>query len=156
MILFLDTLFITKRSIVVFTDKSEHGETALARISQRCHETNRTISAFKIVSLKTTREAIQEYMKSDVFILDCDGKMARRLLYFAKAMGYTGYRDAVNWVLSHRTMTSLPISRSLPVTRLFGIHPVFGDAKDAVLLSENCQSSNTFKEIVHCRRKSYK
>ncbi len=158
MMIFLDDLFITEKSIVVFTDKSAFGEIALTRILQRCLETRRKIAAFKMVSMKTTYQEIQKYMKSDLFVLDCDGKIAEKLLHFAKEMGYTGYRDNVNWLLSHRTMKSLPMSCSLPQTRLFGIEAVFGitGAKNSSLPLVNCQSIENFKRKVYCKRTYFK
>ncbi len=158
MMILLDTLFVTERSIVVFTDESKYGELAIARILQRCLETKRRIAAFKMVSLMTTSETMLKHMKSDLFVLDCDGKIAEKLLHFAKEMGYTGYRDNVHWVLSHRTMTSLPMSCSLPVTRIFGIQAVFAikGFKNASTSLENCKKIEVFKEKVHCRRKYYK
>ncbi len=107
--------------------------------------------------MKTSRETILQHMKSDLFVLDCEGKIAEKLLHFAKEMGYTGYRDNVHWVLSHRTMTSLPMSCSLPVARCFGVEAVFGitDAKASVPF-QNCQSIKRYKDKVHCERKYYK
>ncbi len=158
MLIFLDALFATQKSIVVFTDESEYGQVALSRILQRCLETKRRIAAFQMVSLKTTREEFLKHMESDLFVLDCDGKIAEKLLHFAKEMGYTGYRDNVNWLLSHRTMTSLSMSCSLPETRLFGIHVVFGltDAKNASTSLQNCKMIRAFKEKVACKRKHYR
>ena len=154
MMVLLDALFITQNNIVVFTDESEYGEIALTRILQRCLETKRRIAAFKMVSMKTTDEAILKYMKSDLFVLDCDGVIAEKLIFFAKEIGYTGYRDNVNWVLSHRTMTSLPLSCSFPVIRLFGIHVVFGSTDvNAFLQLQNCQSFANYREQIQCRRK---
>ncbi len=156
--LFLDSLFLIGKSIIIFTDKSEFGGIALTRIFQRCIETNRKIAAFKMVSMKTSRETILQHMKSDLFVLDCDGKIAEKLLHFAKEMGYTGYRDNVNWLLSHRTMNSLPMSCSLPQTRLFGIEAVFGitSAKNSSLQLVNCQSIENFKRKVYCKRTYFK
>lgn len=158
MMILLDVLFTTQKSIVVFTDESNHGEIAITRILQRCLETNRRIASFKTVSLKTTREAILKHMKSNLFVMDCDGKIAKKLLHFAKEMGYTGYRDNVIWVLSHRTMTSLPMSCSLPLARIFGIQAVFGanDGINNLMQSDHCHNLNNYENKVECRRSQYK
>ncbi len=142
MMSYLDSSFVLENGIIVITDDTEFGKLSLARIVQKSSESKRHISSFRMISDTSSEEEITQILQGDLFVVDCDGKLAAKLLKIAKQVGYTGHIDGVSWIFSQRTTSTLPLSCSLPEGRYIGIQIEQEDSIAKYILDNvnKCQS----------------
>ena len=125
MLSFLNTLVLPFKDITIVTDWTETGQATLTQLIQSAYHVGRdtiTIQSVEKLIANQSRGS-STFLGCKLFLIDCDGVLAAKMFDIAKSMGLTGFMDSIKWILSERTMESLPRSCSIPRGEYYGIKP---------------------------------
>lgn len=122
---FLLTLNPPLREIAVIVDDSELGESVLTHLIERTMHSRIRIVSQIIISKQIKKSDFLAAMEHGVnsFIIDCDGTDALAVFRLANDLGAAGLSVDIKWILSKRTMDSLPISCTIPAGTYYGLKP---------------------------------
>ncbi|XP_065051639.1 glutamate [NMDA] receptor subunit 1-like isoform X3 [Rhopilema esculentum] len=125
MLSFLNTLVLPFEDITIVTDWTETGQAILTQLIQSAYHVGRdTITIQSVEKLIADQSSVSStFLDCKLFLVDCDGALAAKMFDIAKSMGLTGFKDSVRWILSGRTMESLPQSCSIPRGEYYGRVP---------------------------------
>ncbi|XP_065051640.1 glutamate [NMDA] receptor subunit 1-like isoform X4 [Rhopilema esculentum] len=147
MLSFLNTLVLPFKDITIVTDWTETGQAILTQLIQSAYHVGRdTITIQSVEKLIADQSSISStFLDCKLFLVDCDGALAAKMFDIAKSMGLTGFKDSVRWILSGRTMESLPRSCSIPRGEYYGLMPY----QIAV------NSSYILRKVKQCKKKDW-
>ena len=125
MLSFLDTSILPFKDITIVTDWTETGQAILTQLIQSAYHVGRdTITIQSVEKLIADPSSVSStFLDCKLFLIDCDGVLAAKMFDVAKSMGLTGLMDSIKWILSERTMESLPRSCTIPRGEYFGRVP---------------------------------
>ena len=123
MLSFLNTLVLPLKDITIVTDWT--GQAILTQLIQSAYHAGRdTITIQSVEKLIANPSSVSStFLDCKLFLIDCDGVLAAKLFDIARSMGLTGLIDSIKWILSERTMESLPRSCNIPRGEYYGLVP---------------------------------
>ena len=125
MLRFLDRFSRPVKTITIIVDDTEMGHRTLMQLTEVAPSFNVKIVNQKILSKPIEKNDFLTTIKygNTEFFLDCDGKDAVSIFKLANNVGAAGIDKDIKWILSKRTMDSLPLSCGIPAGSYYGIRP---------------------------------
>ncbi len=119
----IDLAFPKAKTLSVIVDEHKFQETTLQIIIQRTSEKGRKLRNIGFATKINIKKYLSDIVSlgNHVVIIDCHGIFAEKVLKTAKDMGLAGTGSHFYWLLTERTMGSLPLSWLLPDHNVFGV-----------------------------------
>ena len=112
-----------QKYVAIFVDEAQLNHIMLTHLIGHSAYFDMKVISYDIISNISNRNAFLEAPRfgySAIFI-DCDGPLAVEVFKLAEEMGVSGLYGDMTWILSQRTMDTLPLGCGIPHGSYYGI-----------------------------------